>query len=217
MRRSRSSVVRRSRAQTAVKRPRSMRATPCNAWSKRACRSPAGSRSRSCSCTRGRAATTSSRTTTAGRVSTSSRGLRRLRSRPIRRRGGNRSRCPRSRTALEPGALAAALTLAAALLVLGAFALVVREVTRRRRMLLERARFRSALARALELARASATRGPDDRRRALALLARVLAFDPNGGRRLAPAAARLAWGRSEPSTTGLESLVDEIERTVETR
>jgi hypothetical protein len=118
---------------------------------------------------------------------------------------------------LEPGRLAAALTLAAALLVLCAFALVVREITRRRRMLLERARFRSALARALELARASATRGPDDRRRALALLARVLAFDPNGGRRLAPAAARLAWGRSEPSTAGLESLVDEIEKTVSAR
>ena len=118
---------------------------------------------------------------------------------------------------LEPGKLAAALTLGAALLVLGAFALVVREITRRRKLLLERARFRSALAHALELARASATRGPDDRRRALALLARVLAFDPNGGRRLAPAAARLAWGRSEPSTTGLESLVDEIEKTVSVR
>jgi hypothetical protein len=115
---------------------------------------------------------------------------------------------------LGPGAFAAALTLGAALLALAAFALVGREVTHRRRLLLERARFRSALARALDLARASAARGPDDRRRALALLARVLAFDPNGGRRLAPAAARLAWGRSEPSTTGLETLVDEIERTV---
>ena len=118
---------------------------------------------------------------------------------------------------LEPGKLAAALTLAAVLLVLGAFALVVREVTRRRRVLLERARFRSALARALELARASAARGPDDRRKELALLARVLAFDPNGGRRLASDAARLAWGRSEPSATGLESLVDEIEKTVRVR
>lgn len=118
---------------------------------------------------------------------------------------------------LEPGELAAALTLAAVLLVLCAFALLVREVTRRRRMLLEQARFRSALARALALARASTARGPDDRRRALALLARVLAFDPNGGRRLAPDAARLAWGRSEPSATGVESLVDEIERTVSVR
>jgi len=118
---------------------------------------------------------------------------------------------------LEPGKFAAALTLAAALLALGAFALLGREVVRRRRLLVDRARFRSALARALDLARASAARGPDDRRRALALLARVLAFDPNGGRRLAPAAARLAWGRSEPSTTGLETLVDEIERTVRVR
>jgi hypothetical protein len=118
---------------------------------------------------------------------------------------------------LEPGKFAAALTLAAALLALGAFALLGREVVRRRRLLVDRARFRSALARALDLARASAARGPDDRRRALALLARVLAFDPNGGRRLAPAAARLAWGRSEPSTRGLETLVDEIERTVRVR
>lgn len=115
---------------------------------------------------------------------------------------------------VNPGRLSLALTLGAAMLALGAFALIGREVTRRRRLLLDRARFRSALARALDLARASAARGPDDRRRALALLARVLAFDPNGSRRLAPAAARLAWGRSEPSATGLETLVDEIERTV---
>ncbi|MEP7334689.1 MAG: hypothetical protein ABI717_02815 [Actinomycetota bacterium] len=118
---------------------------------------------------------------------------------------------------VRPGAFAAALTLGAALLALGAFALVGREVVRRRRLLVDRTRFRSALARALDLARASAARGPDDRRRALALLARVLAFDPNGGRRLAPTAARLAWGRSEPTATGLGTLVDEIERTVRVR
>lgn len=118
---------------------------------------------------------------------------------------------------VRPGPLAAALTLGAAVLALSVFAFVGREVGRRRRLLVERARFRSALARALDLARASAARGPDDRRRALALLARVLAFDPNGGRGLAPAAARLAWGRAEPSSTGLESLVDEVERTVGSR
>jgi hypothetical protein len=118
---------------------------------------------------------------------------------------------------LAPGRLAAALTLAAVLLAVGAFTLVAREVVRRRRLLVDRARFRSALARALELARASAARGPDDRRKALALLARVLAFDPNGGRRFAPAAARLAWGRAEPSAAGLETLVDEVERSVRVR
>ncbi|HZB23517.1 MAG TPA: hypothetical protein VE444_06690 [Gaiellaceae bacterium] len=118
---------------------------------------------------------------------------------------------------LAPERLAAALTLAAVLLAVGAFVLVAREVVRRRRFLVDRAHFRSALARALELARASAARGPDDRRKALALLARVLAFDPNGGRRLAPVAARLAWGRAEPSTTGLETLVEEVERTVRVR
>jgi hypothetical protein len=118
---------------------------------------------------------------------------------------------------VRPGLLAALLTLGAAVLAVSAFALFGLEITRRRRLLLERARFRSTLARALDLARASASRGPDDRRRALALLARVLAFDPNGGRRLAPAASRLAWGRTEPSPTGLASLVEEIERTVSTR
>ena len=118
---------------------------------------------------------------------------------------------------VEPGRLATALTLTAAVLALVAFSLFGLEVARRRRLLVDRARFRSALARALDLARASAARGPDDRRKALALLARVLAFDPNGGRRLAPAAARLAWGRPEPSATGLEQLVDEIERTVRVR
>jgi hypothetical protein len=118
---------------------------------------------------------------------------------------------------LAPGRLAAALTLGAVLLAIGAFVLATREVVRRRRLLVDRARFRSALARALDLARASAARGPDDRRKALALLARVLAFDPNGGRRFAPAAARLAWGRAEPSTAGLETLVDEVERTVRVR
>ena len=118
---------------------------------------------------------------------------------------------------LDPGAFATALTLAAVVLALGAFALLAREVLRRRRLLVDRARFRSALTRALELARASTARGPDDRRRALALLARVLAFHSNGGRRLAPTAARLAWGRAEPSATGLETLVEEIERTVRVR
>jgi hypothetical protein len=118
---------------------------------------------------------------------------------------------------LAPVRLAVALTLGAVLLAIGAFVLVAREVVRRRRLLVDRARFRSALSRALDLARASAARGPDDRRKALALLARVLAFDPNGGRRLAPAAARLAWGRSEPSAAGLETLVDAVERTVRVR
>ena len=201
----------------AGRRPRSTCATRCSASSKRACRSPAGSRSRSSWCTRGRAATNLvtynhgwPRVDVVSRVAPAA-----LATDPPPWR--QQVALPAVSYRLEPGKLAAALTLAAALLVLGAFALVVREITRRRKLLLERARFRSALAHALELARASAARGPDDRRRALALLARVLAFDPNGGRRLAPAAARLAWGRSEPSTTGLESLVDEIEKTVSVR
>jgi hypothetical protein len=115
---------------------------------------------------------------------------------------------------VRPGALAAALTAAAVVLALGALALVAWELARRRRLKEERARLRSALARALELARESAAREPDDRRRALALLARVLAFDRNGGRRLAPAAAGLAWGRADPSPAGLRELVDEVERAV---
>ena len=145
-------------------------------------------------------------------ASTSSRVWRRPRSRPTRRRGGSSSRCRRSRTAWRPGCWPRRSRSRPCC-----------SCSARSRSWCERSRdgagcctsgraSASSLARALELARASAARGPDDRRRALALLARVLAFDPNGGRRLAPAAARLAWGRSEPSTTGLESLVDEIER-----
>jgi hypothetical protein len=115
----------------------------------------------------------------------------------------------------RPGLLVALLAAAAAALALAAVVLVGLELARRRRILRERARLRSALARALELARESAGRGPDDRRRALALLARVLARDANGGRTLAPEAAHLAWARAEPSPAGLEALVDEVERTVE--
>jgi hypothetical protein len=115
---------------------------------------------------------------------------------------------------VSPGLVAAGLTAVSAAFALTALALAGWELARRRRLIAERGRRRSALERALELARASATLGPDDRRRALALLARVLAFDPNGGRRLAPSVEHLAWARADPSPTGLEALLDEVERTV---
>ena len=117
---------------------------------------------------------------------------------------------------LEPGKLAAALTLAAALLVLGAFALVV-----------ERSRDAAGCCSSGALPVGARTRA-----RARARLGRAWPGRPSQGacaartrarlrpeRRPAPRvrAARLAWGRSEPSATGLESLVDEIEKTVRVR
>jgi hypothetical protein len=59
--------------------------------------------------------------------------------------------------------------------------------------------------------RQSTGRGADDRRKALALLARVLSREPADGR-LAGDATRLAWSRPEPSPAGVEALADEVER-----
>jgi hypothetical protein len=115
---------------------------------------------------------------------------------------------------VSPSLLVAVLTAGAAALALGAVALVGWEFHRRRRLLAARTLRQSALAEALAFARESAARAPDDRRRALALLARVLAFDTNGGRSLAPAVDHLAWARAEPSPTRLTALVDRVERTV---
>jgi hypothetical protein len=115
---------------------------------------------------------------------------------------------------VSPGLLVAVLLLAAALLAAGGLALAALEVARYRRLRRERAWAVTQLARALELARQSAGRAADDRRRALALLARVLALEGNGDRRLVHDAARLAWGRRDPSQAGVEALVGDVERTV---
>jgi hypothetical protein len=111
----------------------------------------------------------------------------------------------------DPSRLANLLALAAALLAAAAAALVAWEIARlvaARRMARER---RSVLDEALELVRESAHRSGDDRRRALALLSRVLARERVNGR-LSGAAERLAWSRPEPPPPGLDALADEVER-----
>lgn len=110
---------------------------------------------------------------------------------------------------VAPGTLAAALDAVAAVLALaaaGALALVWRRAARRRAELA-----RDPLDRALALVRESARRPPEDRRRALGHLARVL-----HGRRagLAEPAAALAWSRPPPSAEAAESLADDVEQAV---
>jgi len=68
-----------------------------------------------------------------------------------------------------------------------------------------------ALGRALRLAREAETRPPQDRRRAVGLVARVLG---ERDRRLATAASDLAWSRPKPERGAVSELVDEVERTV---
>ena len=113
----------------------------------------------------------------------------------------------------SPRLLGAALWACAALLVLGA-ALVV-EVERRRRHPARPPETVDELERAVRLARESASRGADDRRRAVGLLARVL------GRRAARASAaeatRLAWSRPQPTAAAIEDAAADAERMAEAR
>ena len=111
----------------------------------------------------------------------------------------------------DPIRLANVLTLAAALLAALGLGLGVWELARYRRLRLRRVEARSLLAYTLDLVRQSTARGADDRRKALALLARVLSRSPGDGR-LAGDAARLAWSRPEPSPAGVQALADEVER-----
>ena len=65
---------------------------------------------------------------------------------------------------------------------------------------------RTPLQRALALVRASLQRDPEDRRRALDLLARTLGRDPG-----ADEALGLAWSRPEPEPQQVEQLVEHVE------
>lgn len=107
--------------------------------------------------------------------------------------------------AVSPRALATVLDVAAALLALAALAVV--RSSRRRRAELNI----DPLDRALALVRASAERPPDDRRRALNLLARVL---DRRGPALTQAVDELAWSRPAPSAGAAEELADDIEQAV---
>jgi hypothetical protein len=113
----------------------------------------------------------------------------------------------------RPGALLAVLLSFAAGLALAALALVAVELARRRQSH-ARAKAVSRLALALALARESMRRDPDDRRKALALLARVLSGENSGEERLAAAAEHLAWSRGRPEAERIDALAAEVEREV---
>ncbi len=114
-----------------------------------------------------------------------------------------------------PRTLEIVLDSVAALLVLGALLLAARELARlRRRRFEERLAGLSPLERALLLAREAQRRGPDDRRRALGLLARVLGGPGSG---LGGDASELAWSPPAPSPEQIESVAGAVEREIEKR
>ena len=113
----------------------------------------------------------------------------------------------------RPGTAAAIAGAGAVVLALIGGGLIGWEALRGRRLRLERERALSRLQQALLLARDSAARSADDRRKALALLAREL----DGDGELAHAATQLAWNRAEPSPERMTTLLDEIEREVARR
>lgn len=117
----------------------------------------------------------------------------------------------------SPGTLLAVLLACAAALGLGALTIVGAEYARWTRLRLTRASALSRLGLALALARESMRRNPDDRRKALALLARVLAGKDPDADRLAAAAEQLAWSRGRPEPDRVGALADEVEREVSAR
>lgn len=117
----------------------------------------------------------------------------------------------------SPGTLLAVLLACAAALGLGALALVGAEYARWTRLRRTRTSALSRLGLALALARESMRRNPDDRRKALALLARVLAGNDSDADRLAAAAEQLAWSRGRPDPDRVGALADEVEREVSAR
>jgi hypothetical protein len=117
---------------------------------------------------------------------------------------------PRVTYRIAASKLAAVLALIALALALTAIALASMHIVRsaRRRRVVET----TDLERALALARSAESRSPEDRRRALGLLARVLG---SRGQRLAPATSTLAWSAPLPSPRSISTLVEQVEREVE--
>lgn len=99
-----------------------------------------------------------------------------------------------------------------ALLLVGAAALAVLGVVLAwpfvRRLHRDRLDTRTPLERALAFVRASLSRGPADRRRALDLLARTVEPGAAGSEALS-----LAWSKPDPDPSGIESVVAQVERT----
>jgi hypothetical protein len=108
---------------------------------------------------------------------------------------------------IDPATLSYLLDAAAVLLALIGVGLAAWQATvlARRRRTTDR---RSDVAYALELVRQAASRPPEDRRRAVGLLARVLRRD---GEQLATTADDLAWSRPKPTPEGLTALADRVD------
>jgi hypothetical protein len=112
---------------------------------------------------------------------------------------------------INPSTLAGVLTLAAVLLALAGIALAGREAWQLQRLRRRREARLSDIERALAFAREAEARPPADRRRALGLLARLLARRDD---RLAGAARDLAWSEPTPTSDALSELVTRVEREV---
>jgi hypothetical protein len=108
---------------------------------------------------------------------------------------------------IAPATLSHLLDAVAVLLVVAGVGLAAWQaaVLARRRRTTDR---RSDVAFALELVRAAASRPPEDRRRAVGLLARVLRRRDD---QLAKTADDLAWSRPKPTPEGLAALADRID------
>jgi hypothetical protein len=107
---------------------------------------------------------------------------------------------------VDPSLLHALLIAAAVVFALGAAALVVWELRRRRH---RHEAEEDSLERALRLTREAESRSPSDRRRAVGLLARILA---SRKRPLAEPASNLAWARPAPASDVVAALVGDVER-----
>jgi hypothetical protein len=111
----------------------------------------------------------------------------------------------------EPATLLALLAAGVCVLAAAGLGIVAWELARRRRLNRPAPEPGSALARAIALARESMRRDPNDRRKALALLARLLAGRAD---RLAGTATSLAWSRARPEPEPIGALADAVEREV---
>jgi hypothetical protein len=121
---------------------------------------------------------------------------------------------PPVRYRIAPRTLANLLELAAVVLAAAGVALAGRQLWALQRARQGREPRLSDIERALALARDAETRPPADRRRALGLLARLLARRDD---RLAGAARDLAWSEPAPTTDKLSELVAQVEREVNGR
>jgi hypothetical protein len=110
---------------------------------------------------------------------------------------------------IAPSTLEGVLAFGAVVLALVGAALALRHgirIARRRRVV-----SRTELERALALAQSSETRSPEDRRRALGLLAQLLRSREE---QLAPATSSLAWSAPEPTPDSISTLVERVGREV---